>query len=112
MFDCSFTELRYASGDHAQLAAGLRSETNKLAGEYHWLPAFKDERLGTFEGRIDDQLISASYEYTQEGRSQIIPITIRLEPGRAIVEGGPAESGLGATIRQVDCLTGRSAISD
>ena len=75
-------------------------------GDYNWLPAFKDPRLGTFEGNFDGPVISANYKFTQEGRSQTAQIRIRLEPGQAVVEGGLPELGLNATIGQVDCSTG------
>ena len=81
---------------------------SRAMGDYNWLPAFKDPRLGTFEGNFDGPVISANYKFTQEGRSQTAQIRIRLEPGQAVVEGGLPELGLNATIGQVDCSTGET----
>jgi hypothetical protein len=81
----------------------LEISGDRAAGEYNWLPAFKDKRVGRFEGTIDGQSILARYEYAQEGQSGVTTISIRLEPGQAIVEGGSPELGLNATIARVDC---------
>ena len=35
-------------------------------GDYNWLPAFKDQRLGQFSGTVDGDTISATYEFAQE----------------------------------------------
>ena len=75
----------------------------RASGEYNWLPAFKDQRVGRFEGTVDGQSIVARYEYTQEGQSGVTTISIRLEPGQAVVEGGSAALGLAATLTRVDC---------
>jgi hypothetical protein len=75
----------------------------RAVGEYNWLPAFKDHRLGQFEGTVDGQTVTASYEYTQEGRSDVATILIELESEQVVVEGGSPELGLNATIARVDC---------
>ncbi len=77
-------------GDHAQ-------------GEYNWLPAFKDKRVGRFEGSFDGQSITARYEYTQEGQSATAIISITLEPDQVVVEAEKPELGLNSTIARVDC---------
>ena len=56
---------------------------SRAVGDYNWLPAFKDQRLGKFEGQIDGEAISASYEHSQEGQSQVAQILIRRESGVA-----------------------------
>ncbi len=76
---------------------------DRAVGEYNWLPAFKDKRIGQFQGTIDDQLVTANYEYTQEGQSAVATISIRLEPSQAVVESERPELGLNATIALVDC---------
>ena len=81
----------------------IEIDGDHATGEYNWLPAFKDKRIGRFEGSLDGQLVSASYEYTQEGQSSVVPISIRLESEQVVVEGGPPELGLNVTIARVDC---------
>jgi hypothetical protein len=75
----------------------------RATGEYSWLPAFKDQRVGRFEGTVEGQSIVARYEYTQEGQSGVTTISIRLEPEQAVVAGGSPALGLNATIARVDC---------
>jgi len=75
----------------------------RAAGEYSWLPAYKDQRVGRFQGTVDGQSIVARYEYTQEGQSGVTTISIRLEPEQAVVEGGSPALGLNAAIARVDC---------
>lgn len=74
-----------------------------VVGEYNWLPAFKDKRVGRFEGAFDGQSISASYEFTQEGQLGAAKISIRVGPDQVIVEGESPQLGLNATIARVDC---------
>jgi len=75
----------------------------RATGDYSWLPAFKDQRIGRFEGTVDGQIIVARYEYTQEGQSGVTTISITLGPERAVVEGGPHALGLAARIARVNC---------
>jgi hypothetical protein len=72
-------------------------------GDYNWLPAFKDKRVGRFEGSFDGRSVTATYEYVQEGQSGVTTLSIRLEPEQAVVDGGNPELGLNATIRRVEC---------
>jgi hypothetical protein len=76
---------------------------DRTHGEYDWLPAEKDRRTGRFEGSVAGDLITATYEYTQEGLAGTTPITIRLGNARAIVAGGDAAAGLAATLPETNC---------
>ncbi len=81
----------------------LEIDGKRVVGEYNWLPAFKDKRVGRFEGSIDGQSATVTYEYTQEGQSAVATISIRLEPEQVVVEGGEPELGLNATIAKEGC---------
>lgn len=81
----------------------LEIEGNRAVGEYSWLPAFKDKRIGQFEGSYDGQFVTAIYEYTQEGQSAVSTISIKVEPERVVVEGESPELGLNATISRAEC---------
>lgn len=85
------------------LSLNVTVDGGRATGDYAWRPAFKDRREGRFEGSLDDGSIEATYAFVQEGRADTSPITIRLEPERAVVAGGRAELGLAATIERVDC---------
>lgn len=74
-----------------------------VTGQYNWLPEFKDQRKGTFEGTANGNAINASYEFSQEGRTQTEDITIDVNETEAVIEGGAPELGLGRTISKVDC---------
>lgn len=76
---------------------------DRAAGEYNWRPAYKDKRLGRFSGVIQGNAISASYEFEQEGRLETTAISISIEEGQAIIEGGPPEFGLNQILPRVDC---------
>ena len=75
----------------------------RATGEYNWMPAFKDARLGRFTGSLHGNTISADYAYEQEGRSATTTISIILEEDQAIVEGGPPELGLNRTLLRAAC---------
>jgi hypothetical protein len=85
------------------LSLTVEIDGDRVAGDYNWLPAFKDRCTGRFEGSVDGQLVVARYEYTQEGRSAAVTIEIALGPDQAVVKGEEAELGLNATIARVDC---------
>ena len=36
---------------------------NAATGEYNWIPAYKDKRLGKFTGTVEGQIVSATYTY-------------------------------------------------
>ncbi len=81
----------------------LKITANKVTGTYSWLPAYKDQRKGTIEGVITDNVITGSYTFTQEGISNTATIKIAISAKEAIIEGQPAEHGLAATIAKIDC---------
>ena len=97
------TRVSNAAGDPDVLSLVLVVDGDRAQGEYHWLPAAKDRREGHFEGSVAGELITATYEYLQEGRSGTTPITIRVENSQAVVAGGDAALGLGATLPEVEC---------
>lgn len=72
-------------------------------GDYNWIPVYKDSRLGRFDGTIQNDSISASYEFEQEGQSETAIISITLEKGQAIIKGESPEPGLDSTLARVDC---------
>jgi len=92
------------AADHPDvLSLVLVVDGDRAYGEYHWQPAAKDRREGRFEGSVAGELITATYEYSQEGRSGTTPITIRVENSQAVVAGGDVALGLAATLPEVEC---------
>jgi len=75
----------------------------KVTGEYNWIPAYKDKRLGRFQGSIQNDSISARYDFEQEGQSETAAISITLEEGQAIVKGERPELGFDSTLARVEC---------
>ncbi len=102
---CFREETRAANvaGDPDVLSLVLVVDGDRAHGEYHWLPAEKDRREGRFEGSVAGELVTATYEYLQEGRSGTTPITIRVENSQAVVAGGDAALGLAASLPEVEC---------
>ncbi|MBT32823.1 MAG: hypothetical protein CMO01_24455 [Thalassobius sp.] len=78
-------------------------EGNQVSGDYNWLPAEKDKRTGSLSGTIEDNVINAEYQFMQEGNEETASITINIEEGKAVIEGGKPELGLNATIKKIDC---------
>jgi hypothetical protein len=72
-------------------------------GDYNWRPAFKDKRIGRFDGTFDGRSVTASYEFSQEGQTATSAITILLEADEAVITGERPELGLDATIARVEC---------
>jgi len=76
---------------------------NHATGQFNWIPAYKDKRLGRFSGSIQDNTITAGYDFEQEGLSDTVTITISIEEEKAVVAGGPPELGLNVTLVRVGC---------
>lgn len=74
-----------------------------VTGEYNYLPAFKDKRVGNIEGVISNNAIEGKYTYFQEGKKDIATISIILKNNSAVVEGAPAELGLSENITKINC---------
>lgn len=87
--------------DVEELRITIKDES--VTGAYNWLPQFKDQRKGTFEGSVADHTISAKYTFNQEGQSQSEDITLIITDNDATVEGGAPELGLNRTLNKVDC---------
>ena len=76
---------------------------HRVTGEYNWVPAYKDRRLGRFTGTLHGNTINADYAYQQEGQSATTAISITLEEQQATVKGGPRELGLDRSLRRAAC---------
>ncbi|MEE9330026.1 MAG: hypothetical protein V3V30_07785 [Parvularculaceae bacterium] len=72
-------------------------------GVYNWIPAYKDKRMGNYTGTFADPVISAEYEFQQEGQTATAMITITIEDQQVTVAGGAPELGLNTTIARVEC---------
>ena len=76
---------------------------NAVEGQFHWLPAFKDRRMGYFKGTRTNQVTSAKYDYTQEGKKSSVEIQLILNDRSISVSGGEPALGLTSEIPQIDC---------
>ena len=74
-----------------------------VEGEFHWLPAFKDKRVGYFKGTKTNQVVLAKYDYTQEGKKSSANIKLILKDGSISISGGEPSLGLTSDIQQIDC---------
>ena len=73
------------------------------SGAYNWLPQEKDQRRGTFTGKVSGSRIAASYQFSQEGQTTTADIAITVSDTTATIEGGAPELGLAATLPKVGC---------
>ena len=74
-----------------------------VEGEFHWLPAFKDRRIGYFKGTKTNQVVLAKYDYMQEGKKASTNIKLILNDGSVSISGGESSLGLTSEIPQIDC---------
>ena len=76
---------------------------NAVTGSYNWLPAFKDQRTGAFEGTIKNGVVEADYVFMQEGKEGKADIEIKLLETEAVVKSSAVELGLSSNIEKVKC---------
>ncbi len=74
-----------------------------VEGEFHWLPAFKDRRIGYIKGTKTNQEVLAKYDYTQEGKKSSVEIQLILNDQSISVSGGEPALGLTSEISKIDC---------
>lgn len=81
----------------------IAMEGTQATGEYNWIPAYKDRRMGEFAGQLTGNVVEATYTYEQEGNQASTPMAILVEDDTATIEGGDPALGLNATLSRVDC---------
>lgn len=81
----------------------LTQNGETISGNYYWLPAFKDRRLGSFEGEKSEKGYQVTYAYEQEGVRGHSALTFVLEPDHIVIQGGEPSLGLAQTLPKVDC---------
>ncbi|WP_091266083.1 hypothetical protein [Gillisia sp. Hel1_33_143] len=74
-----------------------------VEGFYNWRPALKDQRKGSIRGTIEDNVVTANYIFTQEGREDSTSLKIILNDKEAVIEGGDTALGLNAIVTRTDC---------
>lgn len=75
----------------------------EVKGTFNWLPAQKDSRKGTFDGKVADKLIMGDYTFTQEGKTQSVPIIIDLTTSKAVIKGADNSFGMEVTLNPTKC---------
>lgn len=81
----------------------LTQDGKSVTGNYYWLPAFKDRRLGSFEGEKTETGYRVDYTYQQEGVRGESPLFLLLESDQIVIQGGDPALGLAQTLPEVDC---------
>lgn len=67
-------------------------------GVYNWLPGEKDRMTGSFQGSIDDDLVTAVYTYTAEGRTAKQEVLFKVGDGQLRLATGAMETSEGVTL--------------
>ncbi len=67
-------------------------------GVYNWLPGEKDRMTGSFQGSIDDDLVTAVYSYSAEGRTAKQEVLFKVEDGQLRLATGAMETSEGVTL--------------
>ena len=102
---CFRNEYNFADEPGVKDVQEIRLTINgdKVTGTYNWLPAYKDQRKGSFNGTIRNDTIICQYNFSQEGIDDSANLKIVLINKKAIISGGKVELGLNATISEIDC---------
>lgn len=93
-----------ASQDTEVLWLKFDTDSGRVSGQYHWLPAFKDKRVGEFTGVLT-QLNTANVEYhfLQEGIEASIRLALTFDKNSITIQGGEPSIGLNTTLPSIDC---------
>ena len=67
-------------------------------GVYNWMPGEKDRMTGSFQGSIDDDLVTAVYTYSAEGRTAKQEVLFKVEDGQLRIATGDMETSEGVTL--------------
>ncbi|WGW01379.1 hypothetical protein QF117_11365 [Vibrio sp. YMD68] len=79
---------------------------NIVKGEFNWLPALKDRRIGSFNGhKINDNSLDVVYSFYQEGFNSQIKLTIKFDENQVMIEGERPSLGLNRTLARVNCIS-------
>jgi len=91
------------SGAKDVMELNIIVQGDAVTGSYNWLPAYKDQRTGAFEGAIKQGVIEADYVFMQEGKEAEADIEIKLLETEAVVKSSAVELGLSSNIEKVKC---------
>ncbi len=102
---CFKNEYKFEDNQEMIDVLELKLEINddKVTGNYNWLPALKDQRNGTLEGTIKENVINAVYNYQQEGANASAPITITLFEDKASLKSDDPNLGLDTEVAKIAC---------
>ncbi|HQV37459.1 MAG: hypothetical protein IPL81_05430 [Flavobacteriales bacterium] len=67
-------------------------------GVYNWLPEEKDHMIGSFQGSIDGDEVTAVYTYTAEGATGKQEVLFKVEDGQLRVATGEMETSEGVIL--------------
>ena len=88
-----------------ELFLSMSDGSDKVTGEYNYLPHEKDRRYGTIQGVIKEGTIKAQYTFEQEGEKDTADLQIHLKDKVASIKGNKKDEGLGldAELQKIDC---------
>lgn len=81
----------------------LTRDGEHVEGVYHWLPAFKDQRVGDFRGERTEAGLRVDYTYQQEGTAATTTLLLTPSAEHIQIEGGEPALGLAQTLSRVKC---------
>lgn len=99
------TPYRDGSGmkDVIELALNINYGNGTVTGEYNYLPAEKDQRIGNIDGSMWKGAISAKYTYEQEGQKDTSTVRIHLKEKLAVIESEEPHLGFSTELKQTRC---------
>ncbi|WP_224995223.1 hypothetical protein [Cesiribacter sp. SM1] len=79
----------------------MNIEGNNITGSFHNLPHEKDKRKGKLQGTLNDNIISASWIYMQEGKIDTLPVQFMISDYQLLQKP-----------YQHDTVTGKASLAD
>lgn len=89
--------------DVIELALNINHGNGTVTGNYNYLPAEKDQRIGQIDGSMWKGAISAKYTYVQEGQKDTSTVRIHLKDKLAVIESQERHLGFFTELKQTRC---------
>lgn len=100
----------FGSGDARDFEViTINIDGESVDGDFNWLPAYKDRRVGHFSGKlIHEGLADVYYTFYQEGKTAAVRLSISYNEHEISVKGGDVSMGLERKLPGVNCLSIRT----
>lgn len=82
----------------------LSTQNGRVKGEFNFLSASQNKRVGTFTGKMLGQgFATVDYSFVQEGQQAAVELVLDYDENRASIKGSMPSMGLDGTLKRVSC---------